>query len=69
MLWKVNYIIDDGYTWHKKVCIIKANNKEKALEILDNEIGSKLKDGRIILRGYTEIIEWNYDVVIYNGPR
>lgn len=67
MLWKVNYIIDDGYDWHKQVCIIKAESKEIALEILHTEVGLKLKGERVILSKYTEITECDNDVILYNS--
>lgn len=69
MFWKVFYIIDTGYDWDKKVCIIKADSKEKALEILHSEIGMKLKGEKMILDRYTEIIECDNDVILYNGIR
>ena len=69
MFWKINYIIDDGYDWYKRVCIVKADNKEKALEILYTEIGSKLKGERTILPKYTEITECDNDIILYNGSR
>lgn len=69
MFWKVFYIIDTGYDWDKKVCIIKADSKEKALEILHSEIGMKLKGEKMILDRYTEIIECDNDVILYNGTR
>ena len=68
MFWKINYIIDDGYYWHKKVCIVKADSEEKALEILHTEIGSKLMGEKIILDKYTEITECD-DTILYNGTR
>lgn len=69
MFWQINYVIDDGYDWHNKVCIIRADSKEKALEILNTEIGSKLKGERMILDKYTEITECDNDVILYNGSR
>lgn len=69
MFWKINYIIDNGYDWYKKVCIIKADSKEEALKILNTEIGSKLKGDRMILDKYTEITECDNNVIIYNGSR
>jgi len=69
MFWKINYIIDDGYDWYKRVCIIKADSKEKALELLNAEIGSKLKGERMILNKYTEIAKCDNDVILYNGTR
>lgn len=69
MLWKVNYIIDTGYDWDKKVCIIKADSKEKALEILHSEISMKLRGERMILDEYTEITECESGVILYNGSR
>lgn len=69
MFWKINYVIDDGYAWHRKVCIIKADSKNKALELLNTEIGSKLKGERMILDEYTEITECDNGVVLYNGTR
>lgn len=69
MFWKINYVVDDGYTWHKKVCIVKAGSKERALEILYEEISKKLKGERIILSKYTEITKCENDVILYNGSR
>lgn len=69
MLWKINYIIDDGYARIKRVCIIKAGSKEKALEILHSEICSKLRGEDMILDKYTEITECDNDVILYDGSR
>lgn len=69
MFWKVNYIIDDGYDWHKRVCIINANSKEKAFEIFRTEICAKLKGERFILDKYTEITECKNNVILYDGCR
>ena len=67
MFWKVKYIIDDGYAWHNCVCIIKAESKEIALDILHTEIGLKLKGERVILDRYTEITECENDVILYDS--
>lgn len=67
MFWKINYIIDDGYAWHRQICIIKAESKETALEILHTEVGLKLKGDRCILDKYTEITECDNDVILYNS--
>lgn len=69
MFWKINYIVDTGYDWEHYVCIIKAESKEKALYILNFEIGLKLKGERMILDKYTEITECDNDVILYNGTR
>lgn len=69
MFWKINYIIDDGYAWHRRVCIIVADSKEKALEILNTEIGSKLTGERIMLDKYTEITECDNNVILYDDTR
>ena len=69
MFWKINYIIDDGYAWHRRVCIITADSKEKALEVLNTEIGSKLTGERIMLDKYTEITECDNNVILYDGIR
>lgn len=67
MFWRVNYIVDDGYTWNHRVCIINTDNKEKALEILHTEIGSKLKGESFILDEYTEVMECEKNVILYDG--
>lgn len=69
MFWKVNYIVDDGYDWYKRVCIINADSKEKAFEVLHAEIGSKLIGERFILDKYTEVIECENDKILYDGRR
>lgn len=69
MFWKVNYIVDDGYDWYKRICIINADTKERAIEILYTEIGSKLKGERCILSKYIEITECENDVVLYDGRK
>lgn len=68
MFWKINYIIDNGYSWIKRVCIIKAGSKEEAIEILYSEIGSKLEGESFIRDRYTmEITECDNDVILYDG--
>lgn len=69
MFWKINYIVDDGYDWHKKICVINAESKEKALEFLHTEIGLKLKGERTILGEYTEITECQNNTILYDGCR
>jgi len=69
MFWKIKYIVDDGYTWHRKICIINAENEQKALNILDYRIGLKLKGERMILDEFTEITKCDNDVILYNGSR
>ena len=68
MFWNVNYIIDDGYEYHKKVCIIKADSEEKALEILHTNIGSKLKGERHIVDKYINITKCENEIILYDGP-
>lgn len=68
MAWKIKYTIDTGSNWIKRVCIINADTREKALEILDREIVSKLKGKRIIRHHRTEITECT-GIVLYDGER
>ena len=44
-------------------------HKEKALEILNTEIGSKLTGERIMLDKYTEITECDNNVILYDDRR
>ena len=71
MFWKVNYIIDDGYAWHKQVCIIAAENGHKANEIFHNEVKNKLSEkyngNRIVLDEYTVITKCDNNIVLYNS--
>ena len=71
MFWKVRYVIDDGYTWHGATCVIQADSKEEAHEILLNEIGKKLgknsKGNKIILDEHTEITKCENNVILYNS--
>lgn len=69
MFWKVNYTIDDGYALHKRVCIINAESKKKAIEISSDEIYSKLKGKGIIVDKHTEITECENNTLLYNGCR
>lgn len=68
MFYKINYIVDDGYDWNNRICVIDADTKEKALEVLHTEIGSQLKGERIILDQYTEITECK-NTILYDGRR
>ena len=67
MYWKVNYIIDDGYEWHKRVCIIKADNEEQALQILYSEIGKKLTGEMHFIDEYTKIVKCDNNTILYDG--
>ena len=69
MLWKLNYIVDTGYEWEKRVCIIKAENKEQALSLLHTEIETKLPGESFVLNKYTEISEYNKSPILYDGIR
>ena len=67
MIWKVYYIVDDGYQYLERVAIVKAESEEKALEFLDTEIGSKLKGKRFIVKKYTRIFNCGDGPILYKG--
>lgn len=65
-IWEVRYVVDTGYDWIYRVCIIKAENEEAAIAILDAEIGSKLKCESYIMANRTKITECE-GVILYDG--
>ena len=67
MYWRIKYVLDDGFDWYKKICIINADDKEEVFEIFNNEINSKLKGGQVILNKYTEIIKCENNTILYDG--
>lgn len=65
-IWEVRYVVDTGYDWVYKVCIIKAESEEVAVEILDAEIGSKLQGESYIMANRTKVTECE-GVILYDG--
>lgn len=68
MIWRIDYIVDDGYTHHKRVCIINEESEEKALKVFDTQIKSKLKGERLVCDESTKITLCD-DGLVYDGSR
>ena len=68
MTWKIKYTMDTGRERIKRICIVNAKTMEKALEILDKEIVSRLKGDRVIRYGRTEVTECT-GTILYDGER
>lgn len=67
MFWKINYVVDDGYAAHCRICIINEKSKEKAIKVFDTQIKSKLKGERIIRDEQTQITLCDNDILLYDG--
>lgn len=67
MFWKINYVIDDGYAIHSRVCIINEKSKERALKVFNTQIESNLKGNQTVRDKYTQITLCDSDVLIYDG--
>ena len=68
MIWRIDYVVDDGYAHHKRICIINEESKEKALKAFDVIINSSLKGERFICDKYTKITLCD-DRLVYDGSR
>ena len=38
MFWQVNYIIDNGYDWYRHVTVVKAENADEAVAIMEEYV-------------------------------
>jgi hypothetical protein len=55
--WKINFIIDTGYEWLKRECVIIADDRERALKKFDEWILPKLHGERFVEDSQTQIKE------------
>lgn len=67
MFWKIKYIIDDGYTRYKMLCIVIADTEEEALTIFQDNERKNLKGDDVILNEYTKISPCENGPIIYKG--
>ena len=67
--WKINFIIDTGYEWLKRECVIIAEDKENALKNFDKWISPKLHGERFVEDSQTQIkeIQTNDYGIIYQN--
>lgn len=68
MIWRIDYVVDDGYAHHKRMCIINEESREKALKVFDTQIKSKLKGERFVCDESTKITLCD-DRLVYDGSR
>lgn len=69
MFWEVHYIVASSSCNLSRICIIVADSKEKALEIFSAEVAPKQYEGMVVLDKYTDVIECENSVVLYDGSR
>lgn len=67
MFWKIKYIIDTGYDWKHKLCVINAESKKSALDIFDSEIRYKLVGESYVISDSIAVEQCKNDVILYNG--
>lgn len=67
--WKINFIIDTGYEWLKRECVIIAEDEENALKNFDKWISPKLYGERFVEDSQTQIkeIQTNDYGIIYQN--
>lgn len=53
--WKINFIIDTGYEWLKRECVIIAEDEENALKNFDKWISPKLHGERFVEDSQTKL--------------
>ena len=63
----VEYFIDDGYAYHKQICVISAMDENSARAILHDEIGSKLGCVMYIVDNDIKITKCENDIIIYSS--
>ena len=55
--YNIKYVVDNGAKWEKRICVIRALDKESALDIFHKTIESKLQGEEFVVDGYTKVIE------------
>lgn len=68
MFWQVNYIIDDGYDWNRHVAVVKAENADEAVSIMEEYVNKTYtRNDDVLLKEYTVATKLpNNDGVIFN---
>lgn len=67
--WKINFIIDTGYEWLKRECVIIAEDEKSALKNFDKWISPKLHGERFVEDSQTKIEEMqtnDYGIIYQN---
>lgn len=68
-LWQVSYLVDNGYDWDRRVCIIRAVDEKSADVLLGVLIEPKLKGTEKILHNFTKIKKCEDNAIIYHDIR
>lgn len=67
MFWQVNYIIDDGYDWNRHVAVVKAENADEAVSIMEEYIKKTYtRNDDLLLKEYTVATKLPSDGIIFN---
>ena len=70
MCWKITFVIDDGYAWHKHECIVKAETETHAKELFLKFFSNILRNGDCIIQSKTKIEMLNVvDGIVYQNYR
>lgn len=67
MFWQVNYIIDNGYDWYRHVAVVKAENVDEAVSIMEEYVNKTYtRNDDVLLKEYTVVTKLPSDGVIFN---
>lgn len=68
MFWQVNYIINNGYDWYRHVAVVKAENADEAVAIMEEYVKKTYtRNDDTLLKEYTVATKLpNDDGVIFN---
>lgn len=57
--WKIEFVIDTGYDWLQRECVVTANTEDSALKNFDDWISPKLHGENFVEDSQTKINEIN----------
>lgn len=67
MFWQVNYIIDDGYEWNRHVAVVKAENADEAVSIIEKYASKTYaRNDEVLLKEYTVVSKLPDCGIIFN---
>ena len=67
MFWQVNYIIDNGYDWHRHIAVVKAENADEAVSIMEEYVNKTYtRNDDVLLKEYTVVTKLPSAGVIFN---
>lgn len=68
MLWKIKFIVDNGYEYLKRICVVVAANEDEAMLVFKRWIDSELHIDEFIINCETKIEPINCrDGIVYSN--